>query len=96
MKITTTILHKHIDDKKVVKRIMDRATLELGIKTTTSMGRDIQGRIGSYMSFELEDWIEAQKEYILRARHDRVNNAKLLLRTVEALAVEIGREDAKA
>jgi len=79
MIVNTTILSKHIKDKTTVKRIMDRAVNQMGVKTFSKMGKNARGAICSYTNFCLDEWITYQEKFTKTARKDFREQAKLLL-----------------
>ncbi len=93
MLVSTTILKQHIQDVKIVRRIINRATYELGVKTVSKMSKNERGDIGSYTHFDLDEWIKCQEEYIETAKPYRVENAKLLLKVAQEVAIEMERDN---
>jgi len=79
MIVNTTILSQHIKDKTTVKRIMDRAVNQMGVKTFSKMGKNARGAICSYTNFDLNEWIYFQEKFTKTARKDFREQAKLLL-----------------
>lgn len=77
--VSTTILSQYIDDIKIVRRIVNRSTQQLGVKTFSKMGTNVNGAIGSYTHFNLDDFITEQEKYILTARKDLKRDATELL-----------------
>ena len=65
----------------------------MGVKTFSKMSKNERGDIGSYIHFDLKDWITEQEKYILRARKDRAENAKLLLKVAQGVAEKMERDN---
>ena len=89
MIVSTTILSKYISDIKTVRRIVNRATHQMGVKTFNRMSENVNGAIGSYTHFDLDEWVEMQEKYIETARKDFAKDAIMLLKVAKRVQSEM-------